>query len=89
MTTTVMFSYAFVQDLSDAMSEPHGTMVDVFSVVASVGPWDRQQYSPFGTREICLVVDLSVNTYETMSFEGALVSRETMSIHYVFRQWLI
>jgi hypothetical protein len=24
-----------------------------------------------------------------MSFEGALVSRETMSIHYVFRQWLI
>jgi hypothetical protein len=42
MTTTVMFSSAFVQDLSDAMSEPHGTMVDVFAVVTSVGPWDRQ-----------------------------------------------
>jgi hypothetical protein len=60
MTTTVMFSSAFVQDLSDAMSEPHGTMVDVFAVVASVGPWDRQKYSPFGTREICLVDTRSV-----------------------------
>jgi hypothetical protein len=39
MTTTLMFSSAFVQDLSDAMFEPHGTMVDVFAVVASVGPW--------------------------------------------------
>jgi hypothetical protein len=55
MTTTVMFSSAFVQDLSDAMSELHGTMVDVFVIFASVGPWDREQYSPFGNREICLV----------------------------------
>jgi hypothetical protein len=60
MTTTVMFSSAFVQDLSDAMSEPDGTMEDVFAVVASVGPWERQQYSPFGTREICLVDTRSV-----------------------------
>jgi hypothetical protein len=60
MTTTVIFSSTFVQDLSDAMSEPHGTMVDVFAIVALVGPWDPQQYSPFGACEICLVDTRSV-----------------------------
>jgi hypothetical protein len=52
---TMMFSSTFVEDLSDAMFELHATMVDVLAVVTSVGPWDRQQYSPFGTREFCLV----------------------------------
>jgi hypothetical protein len=44
MTMPMMFSSAFVQDLFDAMSELQGTMVDVLAVVASFGPWDRQQY---------------------------------------------
>jgi hypothetical protein len=34
MTMPMMFSSAFVQDLSDAMSELQGTMVDVLAVVA-------------------------------------------------------
>jgi hypothetical protein len=72
---TMMFSSTFVEDLSDAMFELHATMVDVLAVVTSVGPWDRQQYSPFGTREFCLVDTRSVmKLYLFIMF---------------FRQWLI
>jgi hypothetical protein len=38
-------TYAFVK-LKDAMSQPHGTAVDVAAVVASFGPADNNYMPP-------------------------------------------
>jgi hypothetical protein len=46
-------TYAFVK-LNDAMSQPHGTVVDVAAVVASFGPADYNYMPPHVVREICL-----------------------------------
>jgi hypothetical protein len=46
-------TYAFVK-LKDAMSQPHGIVVDVVAVVASFGPADYSYMPPHVVWEICL-----------------------------------
>jgi hypothetical protein len=46
-------TYAFMK-LEDAMAQPHGTAVDVATVVASFGPTDYNYMSPHLVWEICL-----------------------------------
>jgi hypothetical protein len=46
-------TYAFVK-LKDAMSQPHGTAVDVAAIVVLFGPADSNYMPPHVVREICL-----------------------------------